>query len=65
MHRVSRMNRNKTKEMMKDFFLPSFDDDFSDLIQRKSEVSSSFKGIHQESNSPFLLKTLAVSLISR
>ena len=32
------MNRNKTKDMMKDFFLPAFDDDFSDLIHENNNV---------------------------
>lgn len=38
MHRVSQMNHNKTKELLKDFFLPSFHDDFSDLLHSQKSM---------------------------
>ena len=42
MHRISQMNRAKTKEFLNDFFLPSFDEDFSDVVAKGSEVRMSF-----------------------
>ncbi|XP_065066652.1 uncharacterized protein LOC135692457 [Rhopilema esculentum] len=42
MNRVSQINKVKTKEMLKDFFLTSFDEDFSDIAntQRKENLAA-------------------------